>query len=701
MQKRDVTCLVFGVLLTAAAACRAIPNPDNATTLEPEWTEPATTAESDSNQPAPSAAAEFIAPTSPPSPTADDWPTVGGDRMGLSLAIPPTWINLTDQIDAASMNNRLGINLLLAADSERTGRSLLAAKSFSDGAYVSGLIVTPRAAAVDPATALAELLATAAPTAVRLTNIESIVSANGVAGLVVDVGNGPIGLNVIAPNDLRTRVALFMPPATVATAPAWIALLLSASTENWGQNVELFERMLHSARVFDVRPGVTAQEGNVVVRGELRDDSVQVEATLAAGARDLWTFTTAGTQYASLFLQPEDAPLDLTLTVLGPDRQTIALVENGYAGMTEATTDLLLTQPGVYIVEVSDFAHHSGRYSLSLSLSDQPQYAGGGSITFGQALQNQLPANSQHYWAFLGAAGQLLSIVVEPGAPTFDAILELYAPDGRQLIALDEGFSGDPEVLSGFALPAAGEYAVLVRSFSPQGGPYTLSLDESDQRVANFYDAGDLTYGDVRRATLQRQEAHAWFVRATAGDHILARVTPLSAHLDLDVWLLDGNVERMAAVDEFAAGEPETIEVTLPADGQYIILVRDFNGEPGEYEIALGAAPAATPENAGTLSYGDTILGDIPPGAAVAWTFNAQAGDIIDLVVQAADSSSDVVIQLQGPDGLTAREVDEQSAGDDESIRGFTIPITGQWRVVLREYFGDAAGYRLTLARAR
>ncbi len=157
----------------------------------------------------------------------------------------------------------------------------------------------------------------------------------------------------------------------------------------------------------------------------------------------------------------------------------------------------------------------------------------------------------------------------------------------------------------------------------------------------------------------------------------------------------------MAAVDEFAAGEPETIEVTLPADGQYIILVRDFNGEPGEYEIALGAAPAATPENAGTLSYGDTILGDIPPGAAVAWTFNAQAGDIIDLVVQAADSSSDVVIQLQGPDGLTALEVDEESAGDDESIRGFTIPITGQWRVVLREYFGDAAGYRLTLARAQ
>ena len=698
MQKRDVTRLVFGVLLTALASCRSAPIPYNATTLEPEWAEAATTPGEAPDQPT-----GEPAPTASPSPlpTADDWPSVGSDRIGLSLAIPPAWIDLTDRLDAAGMNNRLGINLLLAADSERTGRSLLASKSFSDGAYVAGLIVTPPAAATDPATALADLLAAAAPSAVRLTNIEPIVSANGVAGLVVDVGDGPIGLNVVEPNDLRTRVALFRPPAAGASSPVWIALLLSASADRWAANVELFDRMMRSARVFDVRPGVTAQEGLVVVRGEMRGDSVQVGATLEPGVRDLWTFATAGNRYASLFLRPEDAPLDLTLTILGPDRQLIAQVENGYAGITEGTTDLLLTQPGVYIVEVSEVAGEAGRYALSLGLSDQPQYAGGGPVAFGQALQSQLPANSQHHWVFLGAAGQLLSIVVEPGAPTFDGILELYAPDGEQLIALDEGFSGDPEVLSGFALPAAGEYAILVRSFSPQGGPYTLSLDEGDQRVANFYDAGDLAYGEVRRETLQRQEAHAWFVRAKAGDHILARVTPLSANLDLDVWLLDSNVERIAAVDEFAAGEPETIERTLSADGQYIILVRDFNGEPGEYEIALGAAPAATPENAGTLSYGDSIIGAIRPATAVAWTFSAQTGDVIDLAAQAADSGSDIVVQLQTPDGLTALEVDEHSAGDDENIRGYVISAAGLWRVVLREYFGDAASYRLTLARAR
>lgn len=704
MQKYDVPYLVFGILITAVASCRSATENNPSPPLEPEWSESATVSISETTSETP---VDFAGmPTEPPPPlplpTADDWQSLGSDRTGLSLSIPPDWINFTDQVNMPTMDNRLGINLHFATDSERTGRSLLAGKSFDDGAYISGLIVLPPASAVDPATALVEMLASAAPSAVRLSAIRPIISANDVDGFMVDVGDGPVGLNVAGPHDLRTRVALFVPETADSTgSPAWIILLLSASSGRWDQSVELFDRVLQSARVFDVRPGVTAQEGNVVVRGELEGDRDLVSVALTNGVNDLWTFTTAGNRYASIFLRPEEPQLDLTLTLLGPDRQTVAYVENGYAGVTESATDVLLTQPGVYLVEVSDFFRDSGRYTLSLVLSDQPQYSGGGPIDFGQALQGELPAGGQHYWVFTGAARQRVSIVVDPGAPSFDAILELYGPGGRQLVALDEGFSGDPEVISGFELPTAGEYAVLVRSFSAGGGAYTVSLDEGDQPIANFYDAGDLMYGEVRRESLQRQEAHAWFLAAKAGDHILIRITPLSAHLDPDVWLLDGNVERIAAVDSFAAGEPETIELTIQADGQYIVLVRDFNGESGDYEIALGAAPAATPETAGSLSYGDTIIGMVKPGTATAWTFNAQAGDVINVIIQAADSSSDIVLALRGPDGLTALEVDENSAGGGESIASFVVPVSGPWQIVLRDFFGDEANYRLSLERAQ
>lgn len=637
-------------------------------------------------------------PTAAQTP-ADGRLSLGSDRAGLALRIPPDWVNLSDQIDIPAMGNRLGINLVFAADSERTGRSLLAGKSFAGGAYVSGLVVTPPTAVADPATALVEMLTAAAPTAVRLTPITPVVSANGVSGYAIEVADGPIGLSG-ASNDLRTRVVLYTPPPGDAP-PTWIILILSASAGRWAQFAATFDEMLTTVRVADVRPGVAAQEGNVVVRGQLEGDHAEVGATLEPAVNDLWTFTVAANQYISLFLSPAEPPLDPALTLLGPDRQTIARVDNGFAGVTESITDLLLTQPGVYIVEVSDFYGAAGGYDLSLAVSAQPQYSGGGPIAFGQTLQGQLPAGGRHYWVFQATAGQRVSVVLEPGATTFDAVLDLYGPDGQRLAALDEGFSGDPEVLSGLALPTTGEYAVLVRSFSPQGGPYTLSLDEGDQPIANFYDAGDLAYGDVRPESLQRQEAHAWFFQGRGGDHILVRVTPLGPGLDPDVWLLDADLERVAAVDAFAAGEPETIELTLAADGQYIVLVRDFNGEPGDYEIALGAAPIATPENAGALSYGDSIIGAIKPGTAVAWSFNAQAGDVINVDATPAESSSDIVLQLRGPDGLTALEVDAASAGAPESINAFIVPAAGTWRVVLREYFGQTAGYRLSLARAR
>lgn len=703
MQKRDVPYLVFGLLITAISACRP-PNDDNTlTSLEPAWPATSSATARDAIEPEPAALpAEPTAepPRPPPLPGGDEWPALGGPRAGLSLAIPPTWVNLTDQINIPAMNNRLGINLVFAAESESVGRSLLAGKSFANGAYVSGLLVTPPAAA-DPAAALVELLATAAPSAVRLTPVTPFTTDTGATGLVVDVADGPVGLNVADPNDLRTRVALFMPPeADDDAGSSGIVVLLSASASRWERLAPQFHRMLQSATLYEMRPGVVAQEGNVMVRGGLEGDRVQAGATLERDVHDLWTFTTAGSRYASLFLQPEEPHLDLSLTLLGPDRQAVAQVDNGFAGMIESAADLLLAGPGGYIIEVSDFNGDTGRYNLALTLSDQPQYAGGGQITFGQALQANLSPNGQHYWIFTGVAGQRISIVMEPGETTFDPILELIGPNDRQLVVLDEGFSGDPELISDLELPVAGEYAILVRSFSPLGGSYSISLDEGDRPVENIYDAGDLAYGSVRAETLQRQEAHAWFLPGKAGDHILIRVTPLSTQLDLDVWLLDEQIERVAAVDEFAAGEPETIELTLVADGQYVVMVRDFNGESGEYEIVLGAAPAATPELAGSLSYGDAVISAIPAGMAVGWTFIAQAGDIIDIDAQAGDASGDLVLSLLGPDGLSVVAADDNSAGGDEAIHAFTVPSDGQWQIVLSEFFGSMASYRLRLERA-
>lgn len=704
MQKRDVPYLVLGLFLTAVTSCQTVVEPPEITASAPNRIIPSTPGSEDMVIPAP----EDVTVTSDPLPATpsmipaiDEWLSVGDEQTGLSLSIPPHWVNLTGRISIPTMGNRLGINLLFAADSERTGKSLLAGKPISDGAYVSGLIISPPAAGADPQDYLADMVTGVAPSAVRLTEILPIESANGVQGYGIDVSDGLIGLNIDQPTDIVTRIGLFTTDRAEGQGTVWVAVVVGASPAYWQQEMDALARITQSAMVTTVRPGAGAQEGRVVVQGEMNGDRDLVSVNLERRVTDVWTFTIPAGRYASLFLRPEAAQLDPTLVLFGPDQQTIIALDNGYAGVTESVTDLFLAQPGTYIVEVNDFYLNSGRYTLLLETSDQPQYSGGGDIVFGEVLQGQLPANGRHQWTFNGSAGQHITVVVEPGESTFDPVIELFAPDGRRLLELDEGFSGDPELIYGFELPEIGEYVLQVHSFSERGGTYTLSLDEGDREIVNYYDAGDLSYGAVRQQTLHSQEVHAWFFQGTAGDHVLVRVTPLGPSLDVDVWLLDGDLNRIASVDSYATGEPETIEMNLAMDGQFVILVRDYNREAGDYEIALGAAPAATPELAGSLSYGDTIMGAIQPETTAAWAFNARLGDIIEVSIRPNESKSDIQLLLQNPDGSTVLEVDAGSAGQGERIDGYTIAMDGQWRLLLREFFGEPATYELSLDRSR
>ncbi|MEZ4518987.1 MAG: hypothetical protein R3C44_19920, partial [Chloroflexota bacterium] len=171
-------------------------------------------------------------------------------------------------------------------------------------------------------------------------------------------------------------------------------------------------------------------------------------------------------------------------------------------------------------------------------------------------------------------------------------------------------------------------------------------------------------------------------------------------NLDLHIWLLDQDVHRIAAADEGLQGEPEVINHVLERNGQYIILIQDFNGEPGSYEIALSASPVATPESGGGLSYGDIIMGSVSPGASVVWFFNAAAGDVVDVTLHPTEAARDLILELQDPNGFTVLQVDQNSAGGMETIDDFIIPTDGQWRIMIREFFGDAAGYQLALERA-
>lgn len=711
MPKTNWSCLFIGLVIVTIVACKPVSEDDRELpTAEAPPVSTDVPLEANANQAATLPIPTKSAATSPPplapspvptSPAFAGWQQIGNPATGLQLLAPPAWINLSGEVDTAVTANELGITVMLLANSERTGNSLLGSKAIGDGAYVAGLIAHLDLPPNAPQSTLNRLARDLSTDAERtpITEAAPVSASVGTGGLVtgsfIDLQGAPLLFNANG-NDMRTRIYLFTTTLAGTISQQTQALfIMSAAAEQWPQYQETFEKMASSIVLHNIYADLVIQDGSANVLGSLGQQDL-VNGNLEANVKDVWTFSLPGPRYANLTLSPDNKDIDLILTLISPTGQTVTRIDNGYAGDTEIVIDNLLQDSGLYVAEVSEFFGDSGRYTLSLVLTEEPLFGGGGRLAAGQTIQSNLTRGAQHVWTFSGDAGELVSIVLTPDNQ-FDAILDIYGPDGSRLAALDEGFSGDAEVVAGLELPLTGEYSILVRSFAGEGGSYSLSLDEGGDNTTNFYDAGDLVFGQTAQETLRENEAHAWFFTGKAGDELFITVTPLTNNLDLDIWLLDDNINRLAEQDALLTGEPEMIEFALPADGQYLILVRDFFGESGRYEISLRANEVAAPDVAGTINYGATESGILQANQTVVWYFEAEDGDVIDIELVPESNDSDLLFIVYDPAGNQIWSVDAAQAGEPEQVLNYPIMSEGRWSIVVKEFFGESASYTLTL----
>ena len=702
MRKRRWSSLVLSCfLLTTTVACRSLngngpeesidntsPSPGTTAAVAPEPTVTSVTLPESTDTPFPS-------PSAAPSPDVrDTWQLIGDEQAGLKMFVPPGWVDLSSQIDITSAITPLGLTAVLAADSERSGASLLADKETQEGSFVVG-IFGYTAVNDDPVTGLTSLIADEVLGFTPLTEVTPITigpEETPLSGAFVDIAGMPLLSNSF---NFTTRIMLLAADGSDSGGFQTI-FLFTAPQNQWPEMVETFTRMMQAITLFPTPSGHFIHDGANHIMGTLPLENPTL-GSLNHATYDIWLLPPGKPAYASLVLHPVDEEMDLQARVIAPSGIVVAQIDNGYLNDAERVIDLPMAENGRYLVEVSEFSAKPGRYTLDITMSDVPSFTGRGELSIGQGLQNYLPPDNQHVWAFAGTAGQSVSVVLTPGHEQFDAILNLYGPDGSRLAALDEGFVGDPEVISGLELPVTGEYLVLVSSFADAGGAYTLSLNEGGETTINFHDAGDLMVGQTRLETLFPQEVHAWFFFGHAGDEVSITAVPLADELDLDVWLLDPNISRIAAQDRFPAGKPETVVSTLPQDGEYLILVRDFVGQTGEYEVSLTTRSGKAPGYAGTLAFGEPANDSLAAEETTFWLFNGRFGDVVTIHLQSADANTDLVLTLQAPDGTAVVVKDENSAGAAETISAYNLAADGQWRILIQEFFGDPSPYTLTI----
>jgi len=720
------TWLFLGILLIIGSACKPITEEDSVlSTLFPEPINVTTTSIAQQPEVTTEASSTLTrTPLPPPLPTPEptsmsdtlmafeDWKQIGDETSGLGIAVPPKWVNLSGQIDVPTAANQIGLLVLLLADSDKTGNSILAGKELSSGAFVMGMVSTRNLDLDDPLKALDQTLDAIQPHITRIGEpillenplVQSPSPANDtfkeIIGVSIDVLGDPIQIFNTTENTLRTRILIFQAQQNGSKSGENQAVfLLSAPADQWDSYKDIFELMVENISIFNIDSGFSIRDGTVNILGNIDEYGI-INGKLERGIRDLWSFDSGTASYATITLNPTDKDIDLAMTIIDPSGETASQIDTGFAGDSEVLSDLFLADGGRYIVEVSEFFNESGRYTLNLMLRDEQVFNGKGLIISGQGIQSELSENARHIWTFSGTAGQLVSVILTPLNDRMDAILDLYDPEGKRLVALDEGFSGDAEVIAGYELPVTGEYSIMVRSFAGNGGLYTLSLDEGGEETRNFFDAGDLSNGNVKAGELRVNEAHAWFFEGRVGDVIGVEVVPKNEYLDLEIWLLDPYVERITTKDDFGAGKSETIEsINLSQDGQFLILVKDYNGQAGEYEIRFTSELANAPVDAGYLFYGEPVTRILEPGQSVVWRFNGIVDDVIDISLVALNGQEDLLFLLQDPEANTVLEIDTTLAGESEGLTGFTITADGQWRIVVKEFFGEGGSYTLTVNR--
>jgi hypothetical protein len=630
-------------------------------------------------------------PVPPPIVIPRGWKVVGSESLGLQFAVPPSWVEVAGLSPGRAGAGLLAPHSLMLADSDATGRALLAGERVESGAFVLALVTNLSGdrhewLGAHPGASMRALLGAEAG---QLPAVQEISSLNSpvLKGAYVDVDHDPFGILPIPVIGLRLRLVLYAAPES-GTA---ILFLLGAPLQVWPEKYKIFTSIAETAVWHDVE--LATLWGNLE-SGDL------VNGRLSKAATDIWAFQGESGRYATIAVTPLDSSIDLTLTLVNSAGRTLESVDNGYAGDKEVLADVLLRQDDVYFIEIREFFDEPGRYELSLTLTDEPQFGGGGRLEIGEQITGNLPPGARHTWTFGGTAGQTVTVIVTPLEQQLDVILGLLGPDGQPVVRpLDEGFSGDPELLVGVSLPITGEYTIVVYGFADHGGRYTVSLDEGGESTANFWEAGDLLYGEVKREVLRANEAHAWYFDGRRGDEVTITVTPLHSRLDLDLWLLDPNVHKLMMKDDYLAGARETIDFMLPVDGQYIILVREFFGEPGPYELALSATGSNFVEQMGRITYGETVYGSLPPGRRAAWTFSGQRDQIITIALASLDGESDLLLVLKAPDGSTALVIDDTLAGAAERLTGYILPLSGDWTIIVQEFFDAGAHYSMVVTQ--
>ncbi len=415
-----------------------------------------------------------------------------------------------------------------------------------------------------------------------------------------------------------------------------------------------------------------------------------ITGNLTAEGGDRWYFDGEAGERVSIQLESDD--FDSFLELRSPDDELLISDDDGAGDFNSLIAEYELPSSGTFsIIARGYLATARGEYTLALTLVSAPSIPNGsggggrfsgGTIRYGQTIDEDLEAGLMDRWSFEGTQGDLIAITLV--SDEFDPFLELLDANDDVLTTDDDSGNGINARITRFALPQTGTYTIVVRSFrEDESGAYTLTLDLRDNFVT-----GTLDYDDVQEGELRDGVGEFWAFEGAEGDFVTISLS--SDEFDTYVELLSPNGAQLANNDDITDENRNSRldRVQLPTEGTYIIVVRGYlDTARGNYTVTITSestilGSSDDPIIVGAIGYGEAVDGNLTTAGGDAWTFDGTGGDVV--TISLTSQVFDTVVILKDPNGVAITSDDDSGTLLNSLIENFELRTSGTYTIVVQ-----------------
>ncbi len=263
------------------------------------------------------------------------------------------------------------------------------------------------------------------------------------------------------------------------------------------------------------------------------------------------------------------------------------------AGGTDALVRYVFPADGDLEIHANSVSPATGAFTLALEAGTPPGPVVDHPIALGQTVHGTLtehsPEESDGTWyeqyTFTGRAGQTVQVTMR--SADVDSYLNLGQAGAGGFTSLatnDDASAGANDARIVFTLPADGAYVIHANTLAPATGSFELALEQGDAAAASAASPGvtltEIAAGQPVAGSLATTDARAndnsyfdpYVYHGHAGERLVITLRSSAFDSYLTYGTLNGGrFTSIASDDDSGGGTDSRLEVTLPADGDYVI----------------------------------------------------------------------------------------------------------------------------------